>query len=146
MPPFPLGTLSRSSQQCSVNSNMLLLNCKLHSPKSCNSCHCNGTSPVRVSRLKKRERERDYRKDKLPPTLLGEVGKMSSDIMSLTVNEHSHLCPHFLLFILVLAFRQAHVPKRLLALLLQQIFSSIYSVHDPSRCVYFIYLNLFMNT
>ena len=75
-----------------VNSNMLLLNCKLNSPKSCNSCHCNGTSPVTVSRVKKKKKkrdyrkknllpnllgERDYRREKLPPALLGEVGKIS---------------------------------------------------------------------
>ena len=46
----------------SVNSKMLLLNCKLHSPKSCNSCHCNGTSPVTVSRVKKKKKEITERK------------------------------------------------------------------------------------
>lgn len=37
---FHFWTLSRSSQQCSVNSNMLLLNCRLHGPKSYSSRHC----------------------------------------------------------------------------------------------------------
>ena len=55
----------------SVNSKMLLLNCKLHSPKSCNSCHCNGTSPVTVSRVEKKKR---LQKEKPPTKFIGWKG------------------------------------------------------------------------
>ena len=75
-PLFPLYFIQVITTVFSINSIMLLLNCKLHSPKSYNSCYCDGTSPVTVSRVKKR-----LQKDKLTHTLLGKVGEMSSNII-----------------------------------------------------------------
>ena len=107
-PLFPLYFIQVFTTVISINSIMLLLNCKLHSPKSYNSCYCDGTSPVTVSRVKKKK---DYRRTNSHTLYWEKWEKCQVTLYVTVVYEHGYLCPHFLFFILVLAFRHLILPK-----------------------------------
>ena len=113
---FPLCTLSRSWQHRSLlipTCCFLTASCRALSPVML--CHCDGTSPVTVSRVKKKE---ITERTNSHPLYWEKWGKYQVMLFFTVVYEHGHSCPHFLLFTLVLAFRHLIFPKWLLDLLL----------------------------